>query len=54
MRSLEMPRLNPLIIVIAVVLVGLFVLGVATDDRPIMAVAMGGVVFAGVGWWVVS
>ena len=54
MSTFELKRVNPLIIVIAVVLIGLFVLGVLTGDRPIMAVAVAGVIAAGFGWWLVS
>lgn len=54
MRTSHLPRIHPLAVVIAVVLIGLFVLGFATDDRPIMAVAVAGMGLSVFGWWLVS
>lgn len=54
MRTLELPRVNPILVFVALLWIGLFVLGLVTDDRPIMAVAVGGTILSGVGWWLVS
>lgn len=54
MPALDLRRVHPIAVAIAVILIGLFLLGLATDDRPIMAVAAAGVVLASLGWWLVS